>query len=105
MAHIVTVDGQQLHICAHTQRMHGSHDVRCAAQALTLDGRYSKYTVMIMTYESRTRLAQLAVRHYSRCPSVGEVVIVWNAGEARSPCGCLPSVRWFFYVRDMLYHD
>ncbi len=52
-----------------------------------MDGRYSKYTLMIMTYESRLRLARLAVRHYSRCPSVGEVVIVWNAGEVRMRFG------------------
>ena len=51
------------------------------AQAVAVDGRYSKFTVMIMTYESRMRLAQLSVRHYSRCPSVNEMVIVWNAGK------------------------
>jgi hypothetical protein len=53
-------------------------------QAVAVDGRYSKFTVMIMTYESRLRLAQLSVQHYSRCPSVGEVVIVWNAGKVDS---------------------
>jgi len=57
--------------------------VALMSQAVAVDGRYSKYTLMIMTYESRLRLAQLAVRHYSRCPSVGEVVVVWNAGRVR----------------------
>ena len=60
------------------------------SQAVEVGGRYSKYTLMIITYESRLRLAQLAVRRYSRCPSVGEVVIVWNAGKVRRSVGGQP---------------
>ena len=71
--------------CIHCQSaispQHQTGNRLLPAQAVAVDGRYSKFTVAIMTYESRLRLAQLSVRHYSRCPSVDEVVVIWNAGK------------------------
>ena len=49
-------------------------------QEIAVDGRFSRFTLLLMTYESRLAMAQAAVRHYSRCPSTGEVLIIWNAG-------------------------
>ena len=31
------------------------------------------------------------VRHYSRCPSVSDIVLVWNKGARRPAKGCLPA--------------
>jgi hypothetical protein len=54
-------------------------------QALPVDGQWSRFTLMVMSYGPRLRQLQWYVRHYSRCPSVGEVLVVWNAGEPPRP--------------------
>ena len=74
-------------LCALCLRQHSASEACVTSQAVAIDGRHSKYTLLIMTYESRLRMARLAVRHYSRCRSVGEVVIVWNAGKVRRRVG------------------
>lgn len=52
---------------------------------LPVGGQYSKFTLMVMSYDARLRELQWYVRHYSRCPSVGEVLVVWNRGPAPNP--------------------
>lgn len=37
-----------------------------------------------MSYEARMSTLRHFVRHYSRCPSVSDIVLVWNKGEGSS---------------------
>lgn len=46
-----------------------------------IGGQYSRFTLMVMSYEKRKKLLNWYIMHYSQCPSVGEILIVWNAGE------------------------
>lgn len=41
-------------------------------QPVAVGGQYSKFTLMVMSYDKRLRELQWYVRHYSQCPSVGE---------------------------------
>lgn len=41
-------------------------------QPVPVGGQYSKFTLMVMSYDKRLRELQWYVRHYSQCPSVGE---------------------------------
>ena len=41
-----------------------------------------QFTLLCMTYEARMSTLRHFVRHYSRCPSVSDIVLVWNNGEA-----------------------
>ncbi|GAB4815340.1 hypothetical protein N2152v2_002386 [Parachlorella kessleri] len=49
------------------------------------DGRYSKFTLMVMSYDKRLDSLKYYVQHYSQCPSVGEVLVVWNKGVPPVP--------------------
>ncbi|PIA43445.1 hypothetical protein AQUCO_01900086v1, partial [Aquilegia coerulea] len=46
-----------------------------------LKGQYSQFTLLAMTYEARLWNLKMYVKHYSRCSSVKEIVVVWNKGE------------------------
>lgn len=43
----------------------------------------AQFTLVTMSYQARMSTLRPFVRHYSRCPSVAEIVLVWNKGE---PC-------------------
>lgn len=43
-------------------------------------GHYSQFTLMAMTYDARLWNLKMYVKHYSRCSSVREIVVVWNKG-------------------------
>ncbi|KAI4352644.1 hypothetical protein L6164_006875 [Bauhinia variegata] len=43
-------------------------------------GHYSQFTLLTMTYDARLWNLKMYVRHYSRCSSVREIVVVWNKG-------------------------
>ncbi|KAF7811589.1 glycosyltransferase family protein 64 protein C5 [Senna tora] len=43
-------------------------------------GQYSQFTLLTMTYDARLWNLKMYVKHYSRCPSVREIVVVWNKG-------------------------
>ncbi|KAI3851876.1 hypothetical protein MKW98_019875 [Papaver atlanticum] len=43
--------------------------------------QYSQFTLLTMTYEARLWNLKMCVKHYSRCPSVKEIVVVWNKGN------------------------
>lgn len=51
-----------------------------AEEAYPLKGQYSQFTLVTMTYEARLWNLKLYVKHYSRCSSVREIVVVWNKG-------------------------
>ncbi|OVA19439.1 Exostosin-like [Macleaya cordata] len=42
---------------------------------------YSQFTLLTMTYEARLWNLKMCVKHYSRCSSVREIVVVWNKGK------------------------
>uniref|UniRef100_A0A7I4DU57 Glycosyl transferase 64 domain-containing protein n=1 Tax=Physcomitrium patens TaxID=3218 RepID=A0A7I4DU57_PHYPA len=50
-----------------------------------VDGHYSQFTMIAMTYDARLWNLQLYVKHYSRCASVREIVVVWNKGIPPDP--------------------
>ncbi|KAM7265690.1 hypothetical protein ACFE04_003373 [Oxalis oulophora] len=43
-------------------------------------GHYSQFTLLTMTYDARLWNLKMYVKHYSRCSSVKEIVVVWNKG-------------------------
>ncbi|KAJ1404721.1 Nucleotide-diphospho-sugar transferase, partial [Sesbania bispinosa] len=43
-------------------------------------GQYSQFTLLTMTYDARLWNLKMYVKHYSRCSSVAEIVVVWNKG-------------------------
>lgn len=46
---------------------------------------HENYTVVIMSYEARMDTLPRVVSHYGRCPSVEEILIVWNKGTPPIP--------------------
>ncbi|OAY79067.1 Glycosyltransferase family protein 64 protein C5 [Ananas comosus] len=52
-----------------------------AEEAYMYKGQYSQFTMITMTYEARIWNLKLYVKHYSRCESVKEIVVVWNKGN------------------------
>jgi hypothetical protein len=52
-----------------------------APTATALDGSFSKFTVVITSFALRINTLQSVVTHYSRCPSVAQILIVWNGGQ------------------------
>ncbi|RWV80921.1 hypothetical protein GW17_00057726 [Ensete ventricosum] len=52
-----------------------------AEEAYMFGGQYSQFTMVTMTYEARIWNLKLYVKHYSRCESVREIVVVWNKGK------------------------
>ncbi len=53
-------------------------------QPVPVGGQYSKFTLMVMSYDQRLRELQWYVRHYSQCPSVGECC--WLRGRVGQCC-------------------
>ncbi|KAK9070270.1 hypothetical protein SSX86_010670 [Deinandra increscens subsp. villosa] len=45
-----------------------------------IDNHYSQFTMIAMTYDARLWNLKWYVKHYSQCPSVREIVVVWNKG-------------------------
>ncbi|XP_078428133.1 glycosyltransferase family protein 47 isoform X2 [Wolffia australiana] len=52
-----------------------------------LGSQLSQFTLVTMTYEARLWNLRLFVKHYSRCTSVREIVVVWNKGPLPDPAG------------------
>ncbi|XP_073005993.1 glucosamine inositolphosphorylceramide transferase 1 [Typha latifolia] len=52
-----------------------------AEEAYPLKGHYSQFTLLTMTYDARLWNLKMYVKHYSRCSSVREIVVVWNKGD------------------------
>ncbi|KAK3011882.1 hypothetical protein RJ639_012908 [Escallonia herrerae] len=51
-----------------------------AREPYLLNGHYSQFTLVAMTYDARLWNLKMYVKHYSRCSSVREIVVVWNKG-------------------------
>ncbi|KAL6125601.1 hypothetical protein ACLB2K_073657 [Fragaria x ananassa] len=51
-----------------------------AEEAYPIKGHYSQFTLLTMTYDARLWNLKMYVKHYSRCSSVREIVVVWNKG-------------------------
>ncbi|CAM8958052.1 unnamed protein product [Rhodiola kirilowii] len=51
-----------------------------AQEAYPVNGHYSQFTLLTMTYDARLWNLKMCVQHYSRCPSVREILVVWNKG-------------------------
>ncbi|KAJ6892542.1 hypothetical protein NC651_025672 [Populus alba x Populus x berolinensis] len=51
-----------------------------AEEAYPLNGSFSQFTLLTMTYDARLWNLKMYVRHYSRCSSVKEIIVVWNKG-------------------------
>ncbi|XP_071732365.1 glucosamine inositolphosphorylceramide transferase 1-like [Rutidosis leptorrhynchoides] len=49
-------------------------------ESYAIDNSYSQFTMVAMTYDARLWNLKWYVQHYSRCPSVREIVVVWNKG-------------------------
>eukprot|EP00249_Psilotum_nudum_P019997 c27513_g1_i2 orf=543-2864(+) len=56
-----------------------------AEEPYPVDGQYSQFTLLTMTYEARLWNLKMYIKHYSRCASVREIVVVWNKGEPPNP--------------------
>lgn len=69
-------------ICAAEHFLFGGNG---AEEGYTLRGQYSQFTLVTMTYEARLWNLKLFIKHYSRCASVREIVVIWNKGKPPSP--------------------
>ncbi|KAK4754551.1 hypothetical protein SAY87_002655 [Trapa incisa] len=56
-----------------------------AQESYPLKGYHSQFTLLTMTYDARLWNLKMYIKHYSRCPSVKEIVIVWNKGIPPKP--------------------
>lgn len=57
------------------------HPYLLPSRALAVEGQYSQFTLVSMSYDARMPTLRHMVHHYSRCPSVAEIVLVWNKGR------------------------
>jgi hypothetical protein len=48
-------------------------------------GQFSQFTMIAMTHEARLWNLKMYIKHYSRCASVREIVVVWNIGQPPDP--------------------
>eukprot|EP00884_Botryococcus_braunii_P015687 jgi/Botrbrau1/2801/Bobra.0125s0012.1 len=51
-----------------------------AQLASAVAGQHSKFTLLATSYDARAPNLRWWVYHYSQCPSVGEIFLVWNRG-------------------------
>lgn len=51
-----------------------------APTATAINGTFSRFTVVITSFPLRISTLQSVVTHYSRCPSVAQILVVWNGG-------------------------
>ncbi|KFM24944.1 Exostosin-2 [Auxenochlorella protothecoides] len=58
-----------------------------AARAPRVGGQASAYTVMLLSHGPRVPTLKVTVGWVSQCPSVAEVVIIWNSGKTPDTSG------------------
>ncbi|KAL4568886.1 hypothetical protein LXL04_024503 [Taraxacum kok-saghyz] len=51
-----------------------------AREPYSVHHHYSQFTLLAMTYDARLWNLKWYIQHYSRCPSVREIVVIWNKG-------------------------
>lgn len=64
-------------MCVGVKNIYGGNG---AEEPYPFKGHYSQFTLVTMTYEARLWNLKMYVKHYSRCSSVREIVVVWNKG-------------------------
>lgn len=64
-------------MCAGVKYIYGGSG---AEEPYTMEGHYSQFTLLTMTYDARLWNLKMYIKHYSRCASVREIVVVWNKG-------------------------
>ncbi|KAH9312959.1 hypothetical protein KI387_027994, partial [Taxus chinensis] len=69
-------------VCVGVQCFFGGNG---AEEAYSVQGQYSQFTMLTMTYEARLWNLKMYIKHYSRCASVREIVVVWNKGQPPNP--------------------
>ena len=55
---------------------------RQPSHPVPVEGQHSQFTLLCMSYEARMSTLRHFMRHYSRCPSVSDILLVWNHGGA-----------------------
>ncbi|KAK8958468.1 hypothetical protein KSP40_PGU002589 [Platanthera guangdongensis] len=65
-------------VCTFVQYLYGGNG---AEVSYMYKGQYSQFTMLTMTYDARLWNLKQYVKHYSRCASVREIVVVWNKGK------------------------
>ncbi|KAJ0046206.1 hypothetical protein Pint_05925 [Pistacia integerrima] len=73
---VIFVSGVAL-MCTGVKYIYGGNG---ADEAYMWKGHYSQFTMLTMTYDARLWNLKMYVKHYSRCSSVKEIVVVWNKG-------------------------
>ena len=53
---------------------------RQPASPVPVEGQHSQFTLLCMSYEARMSTLRHFMHHYSRCPSVSDILLVWNHG-------------------------
>ncbi|XP_076918717.1 glucosamine inositolphosphorylceramide transferase 1-like [Bidens hawaiensis] len=56
-----------------------------AEKPYSVNNRFSQFTLLAMTYDARMWNLKMYIKHYSRCASVREIVVVWNKGKQPGP--------------------
>ncbi|KAL3649960.1 Glucosamine inositolphosphorylceramide transferase 1 [Castilleja foliolosa] len=56
-----------------------------AEEPYPINGLYSQFTLLTMTFDARLWNLKMYIKHYSRCSSVREIVVVWNKGTPPLP--------------------
>jgi len=73
---VIIVTGVTL-ACIATHYIYGGNG---AEEPYPVNGQYSQFTLLTMTYDARLWNLKMFVNHYSKCSSVREIVVVWNKG-------------------------
>lgn len=47
---------------------------------IPVDGQFSQFTILVMSYDKRELTLDAFVHHYDKCPSVASILVVWNKG-------------------------
>mmetsp|Transcript_19140 Transcript_19140/g.49746 ORF Transcript_19140/g.49746 Transcript_19140/m.49746 type:complete len:881 (+) Transcript_19140:170-2812(+) len=55
------------------------------ANPIPIDGHFSKFSLLVMSFDARELPLKAFISHYSQCSSVGEIVVVWNKGVPPLP--------------------
>ncbi|CAH8324383.1 unnamed protein product [Eruca vesicaria subsp. sativa] len=63
--------------CVGIRYIHGGSGV---VMAYPFKDHVSQFTLATMTYDARLWNLKMYVKHYSRCPSVKEILVIWNKG-------------------------
>ncbi|KVI05051.1 glycosyltransferase family protein 64 protein C5-like isoform X1 [Cynara cardunculus var. scolymus] len=56
-----------------------------AEKPYPVNDHFSQFTLLAMTYDARMWNLKMYIKHYSRCASVREILVVWNKGKPPDP--------------------